>query len=73
MLRLADSGDVGLVAIGRREGQRRGFAYVGAGESEAEDGGRISAERLRSASGADDAITWTIVPIGSERRIGLGK
>lgn len=71
-LALADRREVGLVAHGRLEGARRGWTYhPGEGFVSGEPDGKWSAARLRAAQ-ADDVLTWMLVPLGSEGRIGAG-
>ncbi len=72
MLQLADSGDVGLVVHGVQGGAARGYAYIGGGVFQADRAGEtISASELRDAAKAGAELTWTIVPHGSEQRVGI--
>jgi YVTN family beta-propeller protein len=74
MLRLADQQQVGLVVRGRRDGRSRGYAYVGNNEFQADNAAeRVAAASLRSATGSHDAVTWTLVPLGSQTRIGIDR
>ena len=69
MLRLADNGEVGLIAKGVAEGEPRGFAYRG--------GGRFQSDRAAEMATRDEllaqnaGLVFTVVPAGSEDRIGI--
>ncbi|MEP0842918.1 MAG: YncE family protein [Phycisphaerae bacterium] len=72
MIHIADSGDVGLVVHGGPDGQARGFAYRGSGVFQADGAGETwTADQLRELAAAGAHLTWTIVPLGSENRLGL--
>lgn len=77
MLRLADAGEVGLVVHGLAAGAPRGWAYAGGGVFEGDRAGEAAdAEtlRLRAAASADfGPLTWTLVPRGSETRLGIDR
>ena len=68
-LDMADRREVGLVVHGRVAGALRSMAYA-AGESFVTNApGEVwSADRLRAVE-ADEIVTWTVVPLGSELRI----
>jgi len=74
MLALADSGKVGLVVKGMQSGIARGYAYTGAGSFQSD---RASETRttaaLRAAASPGSELTWTIVPAGSQSRIGIDR
>jgi len=71
MLALADSGDVGLVVTGTRDGQPAGYAYLRNGWfADRHAGADVAAEDLRVLA-AGDTLTWTLVPAGAERRLGI--
>jgi YVTN family beta-propeller protein len=74
MLALADTGAVGLVVKGRRDGEARGFAYIG-GERFQSDrlSEEASAQELRSGAATGSELTWTLVPAGTELRIGIDR
>ncbi|NNM27398.1 MAG: hypothetical protein HKO59_15695 [Phycisphaerales bacterium] len=74
LLAVADGGDVGLVAKGLYLGLERGFAYLGAGLFESDREGEIFATVTLDVFAAPGAeMTYTIVPLGSETRIGLDR
>ncbi|MBI5864534.1 MAG: hypothetical protein HZB38_08510 [Planctomycetes bacterium] len=73
MLRVADAGDVGLVVKGRYGGEIRGFAYLGSGFFQSDRAGQsVAADVLRSPAG-QDVLTWTVVSLGSQTRIGIDR
>ena len=74
MLALADTGAVGLVIKGLQDGEARGYAYIGGGRFQSDRAGeKPSAEELRSSAAAGSELTWTIVPAGTELRIGIDR
>jgi len=68
MTSMADAGKIGLVANGIWNGRKRGFAYTGSGVLQSIRAGETT---TASASGAE--ITFTVVPKGSETRIGIDR
>lgn len=71
---LADTGQVGLVAHGYFAGELRGFAYVGGGVFQSDRAGEwVAFEQLRDAAGQGSELTWTLVPLGSEIRLGIDR
>jgi DNA-binding beta-propeller fold protein YncE/mono/diheme cytochrome c family protein len=71
-LALADSGKVGLVVKGRQGGVARGYTYVGGGDFQSDRASqRVSAAMLRMLAGPGSELTWTVVPKGTEWRIGV--
>jgi len=74
MTGMADAGKIGLVANGIWQARRRGFAYTGASVLQSDHAGEtttVDALRTAAASGAE--ITFTVVPKGSETRIGIDR
>ena len=70
----ADSGKVGLVAHGLRGGKKRGHAYTSAGVMQTDRTGEtITVESLRLAAAGGAEITFTVVPKGSETRMGIDR
>jgi hypothetical protein len=70
----ADAGKVGLVAHGIVRGTKRGYAYSGAGAMKADSRTQtatVESLRLGAADGAE--ITFTVVPKGSETRLGIDR
>lgn len=71
---LADEGKVGLVAKGRRDGVARGWTYAGGGVFRSDKAGEFASDRgLVRRSGAGNEITFTVVPFGSQTRIGTDR
>ncbi len=73
-LALANSGKVGLVVKGRQFGHARGYTYLGNGDFQSDRASeRVSAAQLRSRAYPGSELTWTVVPKGTERRIGVDR
>jgi YVTN family beta-propeller protein len=74
MIQLADAGAVGLVAKGRHIGLQRGYKYVGANQFQSD---RLSESLTRAAltahAGIGSELTFTVVPLGSQNRIGVDR
>jgi YVTN family beta-propeller protein len=71
-LALADSGKVGLVVKGKQAGAARGYTYVGSGDFQSDRSSqRVSAAMLRMLASPGNELTWTVVPKGTEWRIGV--
>lgn len=71
---IADVGEVSLVVHGRLDGRARGFAYRGGGLYDADRAGeQASLDSLIAAAGPDSVLTWTIVPRGSQTRVGIDR
>lgn len=74
MVALANADKVGLVASGRRGGIRRGYAFVGGSfQPDRAADAPISAADLRSGSGTGAEMTFTVVPLGTQLRIGVDR
>lgn len=74
LLTLAGGGQVGLVVKGRQAGLERGYRYNGGNVFQSDRAGEtISATVLRQSAGAGDELTWTLVPAGSQTRIGIDR
>jgi len=59
---------------GRFDGESRGFAYVGGGVFQSDRAGEwVAFEQLRDAAGEGSELTWTLVPSGSEVRMGIDR
>jgi hypothetical protein len=73
-LALADSGKVGLVVKGRQGGVMRGYTYAGRGTFQSDRASQqVSAALLRTLAGPGSELTWTVVPQGTEWRIGVDR
>ena len=63
-----------LVARGRQNGLARGFTYAGSGIFQSDRASQaIGTDALRLAAGTGSEITFTVVPRGSEVRIGIDR
>ncbi|RKH34765.1 YncE family protein [Corallococcus praedator] len=73
-LSLADAGKVGVVVKGRQGGMARGFTYVGGNSFQSDRAAQtVSTSLLRTLASAGSELTWTVVPKGTERRIGIDR
>ena len=71
---LADAGAVGLVAKGRQAGETRGYAYQGGGTLQSDRAAEtLTVDALRLAAGSGTEVTFTLVPSGSQGRIGTDR
>ncbi len=71
---MADQKQVGLVVHGNVGGADRGYAYLSGGQFQSDQAGQqVSAATLIAAVGAGSEQTWTLVPNGSETRIGIDR
>jgi YVTN family beta-propeller protein len=72
---LADAHAVGLVARGRLGGLSRGFVYEPGPAVMQSDrvGQTMTVDALRQFTAPGGEITFTVVPIGSERRLGIDR
>ncbi|MEM7349155.1 MAG: hypothetical protein AAF657_00010 [Acidobacteriota bacterium] len=71
---LADSGRVGLTVKGIVAGQQRGFAYLGADLLQSDRATETTTlEALRQSVAAGEEVTLTLVPAGSETRLGVDR
>ncbi|MBS0198529.1 MAG: immunoglobulin domain-containing protein [Planctomycetes bacterium] len=71
---LADSGVVGLIAKGRVGGIDRGYVYTGSGEMSSDRSGQFTtAAALRVGAGPGEEITFTVVPSGTQHRMGVDR
>jgi YVTN family beta-propeller protein len=75
MTTLADTGVVSIVAKGIVGGVGRGYAYVsGSGNFQSDRAAQVvAAATLRTGAAAGAEITFTVVPAGSETRIGIDR
>ncbi|XXF77617.1 hypothetical protein P2318_31875 [Myxococcaceae bacterium GXIMD 01537] len=69
---MADNGKVGLVVKGRLHGASRGFTYVGGGLFQSDRAAEVwGAQHLQARAGGNSELTFTVVPAGTEWRIGV--
>ncbi len=74
MMTLANSGDVGLIAKGVRGGELRGYEYVGPNAFQSDRSSEaVNALVLRNGSGQGEEMTFTVVPNGTQRRMGIDR
>ncbi len=74
MITLANGGAVGLVVKGRQAGTARGYRYNGANVFQSDRAGEtIDATALRLAATGGNQLTWTLVPAGSQTRVGIDR
>jgi len=70
---LAGSGDVGLVVKGRVGGEQRGYVYD-AGEYQSDRSSeRLTPAALKALATPGAPLTFTMVPLGTETRIGIDR
>jgi hypothetical protein len=74
MINLANTNKVGLVVKGRVNGVQRGYAYLGSGNWQADHAGEIkTSAQLQAMAAPGSELTYTVVPKGSETRIGIDR
>ena len=75
LLGIADAGRVGVVAKGRVGEIAHGYVYDGAGLFRPDRAAEapITTAALRSLAGTDSELTFTVVPLGTEVRIGVDR
>ncbi len=74
MRALADDGQVGLVVKGVRQGLSRGYAYVGGDLYQSDRAAETASHAaLFAAAAVGEELTFTLVPSGSEWRIGIDR
>lgn len=75
LIGLADAGRVGIVAKGRVGGVPRGYTYVGGGlfQPDKVADAQVATAALRGGAGAGAEITFTVVPLGTQVRIGIDR
>ncbi|MFQ5501845.1 MAG: hypothetical protein ACE5EQ_06035, partial [Phycisphaerae bacterium] len=74
MIAQAEAGTVGLVVKGNQAGLHRGYTYTGAGRFQSD---RVTefhtAAQLQALAAPGSELTYTVVPIGSQIRIGVDR
>ncbi len=69
---LAERGQVGLVVKGRQQGRVRGYTYAGRGVFQSDRAQeKVNAYVLLDRAGAGSELTYTVVPPGTQWRIGV--
>jgi hypothetical protein len=71
----ADAGDIELVVKGNAGGVARGYLYAGGGqfESDGDSEPLVAEATLRAGAGPGNELTYTGVPPGNGRRIGIDR
>ncbi len=74
MIALADANTVGLVVTGRLAAVTRGWTYVGGGVFQSDRAfDQTDRAGLEAQAGPGRELTYTVVPFGSETRIGIDR
>jgi DNA-binding beta-propeller fold protein YncE len=73
MITLAGTGKVGVVARGLVAGEQRGFVYIAGTWRSDRAGETYSTAQLTALATPGGEITFTVVPSGSETRIGIDR
>ncbi|HZM00965.1 MAG TPA: hypothetical protein VFD43_12015 [Planctomycetota bacterium] len=74
MLSLANANKVGLVAKGRSSGIARGWRYDGGGSWQSDRAAQtLATPALQASAAAGSELTFTVVPLGSQTRIGIDR
>ncbi|MHC4946993.1 MAG: hypothetical protein ACYTG1_01845 [Planctomycetota bacterium] len=74
LVAVAAAGQVGLVVKGSDGGEARGFHFVSGNRFRADRPGEFwTTPELDAAADASNAFTYTLVPLGSELRIGIDR
>jgi hypothetical protein len=74
MLTLADAAAVGVVVKGVQDDIQRGYAYFGAGNFQSDRAAEsLTAAALANSAASDNELTYTVVPFGTETRIGIDR
>ena len=70
----ANSSTLGLIAKGRRMGEDRGWAYLGANAMQSDrQGEQITVDNLRLAAASGNEITFMAVPQGTQNQLGIDR
>ena len=74
MLSVANANKVGLVVQGVQGGLARGWQYVGGNNYQSDRSAQTNTHAsLVAAAAVGSELTWTVVPKGTERRIGIDR
>ncbi|MBY0111354.1 MAG: hypothetical protein K2Y21_00925 [Phycisphaerales bacterium] len=69
----ANTGKVGLIVRATINGVERGWAFTGGGNFKSDTNTTITSAALKALAGAGSEQTWTVVPKGSETRLGIDR
>jgi len=65
---------VGLVVKGVQGGEARGYSYLGAGTYQSDRAAEtVASASLRAGAAPGAELTWTVVPLGTQTRIGVDR
>jgi hypothetical protein len=70
---IANSGKVGLIVRATINGVSRGWAFTGGSNFKSDTNTTITSAALKALASAGSEQTWTIVPKGSETRLGIDR
>jgi YVTN family beta-propeller protein len=74
MRTIADGGAAALVVKGVQSGVTRGYMYTGGGNYQSDRAAEtVTDPALRAAASLGNELTWTLVPSGTQRRIGIDR
>ncbi len=74
MRQIADDEEAGLIAKSRMGGLPRGYAYLGGDMFQADRlAEQISYDNLRQSAAAESELTFTLVPLGEQARMGIDR
>ncbi|MGE4198917.1 MAG: hypothetical protein AB7G11_17555, partial [Phycisphaerales bacterium] len=76
MIAQANLNKVGLVVKGRQDGREHGWVYIGGGtfQTDQSTGAHVlSAAQLLASAAPGAELTYTVVPIGTQNRIGVDR
>ncbi len=74
MLNLANANRVGVVVKARRDSRQRGWTYIGAGTFQSDrQAETLSATALLASATTGGELTYTVVPLGTQNRIGIDR
>ena len=74
MIALAEAGAVGLIVKGKRDGEVRGYAYTNANQLQSDRAAEgVTTTELVNAAAVGAELTWTLVPEGSQVRLGIDR
>jgi len=74
MITQANTGKVGLIVKGKQGGEQRGYTYIGGSIFQSDRAGEtISAAQLQAAAASGSELTYTVVPAGTQTRMGIDR
>jgi hypothetical protein len=74
LISFADASKVGVIAKGSKAGVARGWRYDGANNWQSDKSGEtVTTAALQAGTGAGSEVTFTVVPKGSQTRLGIDR